>query len=161
MGDEGASLSRSDNERILSSLAGGEAPIGMKNVNVDADERSSILLTFTGGGHSVEFSFTSDEGLDDRSYGIEMGISGGFELGNWVEVGFAIDPGPKYKLEGEHKSAFSRTIGHQRTFAWNKNGRVVSKYVLGDPQFGDKFVLSVGRRSSFRHPGLRDDGRSK
>ena len=77
MGDEGASLSRSDNERILSSLAGGEAPIGMKNVNVDADERSSILLTFTGGGHSVEFSFTSDEGLDDRSYGIEMGISGG------------------------------------------------------------------------------------
>ena len=73
-------------------------------MNVDADERSSILLTFTGGGHSVEFSFTSDEGLDDRSYGIEMGISGGFELGNWVG-GFAIDPGPKYKLEGEHKSA--------------------------------------------------------
>ena len=162
MGDEGASLSRSDNERILSSLAGGEAPIGMKNVNVDADERSSILLTFTGGGHSVEFSFTSDEGLDDRSYGIEMGISGGFELGNWVEVGFAIDPGPKYKLEGEHKSAFSRTIGHQRTFAWNKNGRVVSKYVLGDPQFGDKFVLSVGADRRFGTPVFATmGGRSK
>ena len=92
MGDEGSSLSRDDNERILASLTGGEAPIGMKNVNVDADESSAILLTFTGGGHSVEFSFTSDEGLDDSSYGIEMEVSGGFELGNWLEAETTVRP---------------------------------------------------------------------
>ena len=162
MGDEGSSLSRDDNERILASLTGGEAPIGMKNVNVDADESSAILLTFTGGGHSVEFSFTSDEGLDDSSYGIEMEVSGGFELGNWVESEMTFDPGPEYKLEGEHKNAFSRSVGHERTFAWNKRGHVVSKYVLGDPEFGDKFVLSVGADLRFGTPVFATmGGRSK
>jgi len=162
MGDEGSSLSRDDNERILASLAGGEAPIGLKNVNVDEDERGSILLTFTGGGHSVEFSFTSDEGLDDSSYGIEMEISGGFELGNSFEFSTKFDPGPTFKFEGEHKNAFSRSVGHERTFAWNKRGRVVSKYVLGDPEFGDKFVLSVGADLRFGTPVFATmGGRSK
>ena len=162
MGDEGSSLSRDDNERILASLTGGEAPIGMKNVNVDADESSAILLTFTGGGHSVEFSFTSDEGLDDSSYGIEMEISGGFELGNWLEAETTVKPGPTYKLESEYKNAFSRSVGHERTFAWNKRGHVVSKYVLGDPEFGDKFVLSVGADLRFGTPVFATmGGRSK
>jgi hypothetical protein len=54
-------LEATDTSRILASLTGGTGPQGMANGGDTNPPYSEIFLSFSGGGHALEFTFKSDD----------------------------------------------------------------------------------------------------
>ena len=133
-------------KRVFSSLTGIAGPSGM----VGGNNSEAVLLTFSGGGASLEFSFTSNELIYDSVW----------------EIGFSLDGNYKYSGEGEYGSEepfvlqilgganmeFGREYSNDRSFQWNRHGVLTTKYSLGDEQNGDKFVVSVSGDKRFGTP---------
>jgi hypothetical protein len=150
MGDENAKLSGLDTNRVLASLTGGKGPIGMMDGSSSSD--GAILLTFSGGGNSLDFSFSSDEALAGQSYSVGLDFSGGFEAKASSKFHFKVEPGAEYDAQPSASGTFERSVSHDRAFMWNKRGHVTTTYSLGDEQYGDKFVVQVGADSRFGTP---------
>ena len=102
----------------------------------------------------MDFTFSSSEDVDGESYSVGLEISGGFELGGTYTQ--------ELKLEGSAvvesssslgaTASFSRSVGSERAFMWNKHGQLHVSYSLGDAEFGDKFVVKVGTDKRFGTP---------
>ena len=73
----------------------------------------SILLTFSGGGHSLEFSFSSDEDLDGQAWEVQLGI----EVDRYEISGSAGTEPVKLSVKRASMS-WERSFGHERVFAW-------------------------------------------
>ena len=153
-----STLDAGDAERVIASLTGGQGRTGVRG----SAERADIFLTFSGGGNSMEFSFMSDESLSCSTYGFTMDVNGGFEAGGGWGAEVDLKPGPLYKFGAGAAASFERSIGRDRVFAWHKRGLTTTKYTLGDPDLGDKFVLKVGADKRFGTPIFETlGGRSK
>jgi hypothetical protein len=146
-----------DTSRILASLTGGTGPQGMA-IDGDANPpNSEILLSFSGGGHALEFTFKSDEEIEDYNSHVSFEIDG--------EVSFSRGFHQKLDLTGMYgednagyKYGWNRDFKHDRMFMWSKRGHVVTKYSLGDPEFGDKFVIGVASDKRFGTPVFSTKG---
>ena len=159
---EGSSLDAGSAERIVASLTGGTASTGVQNVGQAEGEKGDIFLTFSGGGHSMDFSFYSDEILSDSSYAVSLEVSGGFDVGGEFEIKSEVSPGFEVEFKTGAEASFERSIGRERAFAWNKRGLMTTTYTLGDPDLGDKFVVHVGADKRFGTPLFKTmGGRSK
>ena len=55
-----------------------------------------------------------------------------------------------HDLDGD--LTFNKYMNYDRSFAWNKHGRMSTMYSLGDPEIGDKFVVRVGADKRFGTP---------
>ena len=156
---ENQALSREDLEnRVTVSFTGGKAFTGMyKRGNASEFETDSILLTFSGGGHSVEYTFQSSESIVDNHYTLNVGlhaeaanehdIQWGGLLGFPIMLGLAIAG-----VDDKSTWTFTKDISYDRSFVWNKHGQVSTQYTLGDPHLGDKFVVQVGSDIRFGTP---------
>ena len=150
----------SDTSRIRASLMGGHGPDGM------SQREKPILLTFSGGGTSLDFTFSSRETLDSKAYEVDIGIEGGivmegessFKMKAFL---YGILRGVKTHLPMYH-SRYYRDFHRNRAFMWNKHGHMHTLYSLGDSEFGDKFVVHVNSDTRFGTPVfLTKGGRSK
>ena len=154
LGEDGAKIPWEDSTRILASMTGSDGPPGMKRTNATNDS-SGVLLTFSGGGQSMDFTFSTNEGIDDASYTVGLEISGGFELsGAYAQAVEFSAASVETKLSGALGAglSFSRSVSSERAFMWNKNGQLSISYSLGDPEYGDKFVVKVGTDRRFGTP---------
>ena len=121
----------------------------------EAEHNDTVLLTFSGGGTSLDFEFTSDEGVDGDGYESNIELSGGDEIGSRISAVHYINT---FGLDFEHFYGFgrsqtnARSISYDRAFAWTKNARMVSRYSLGDENAGDKFVVKVATDTRFGTP---------
>jgi hypothetical protein len=154
-------LEATDTSRILASLTGGTGPQGMANGGDTNPPYSEIFLSFSGGGHALEFTFKSDEIIEDYNSHVafeidgEVSFSGGYhQEGELTASGVGVywddNAGIKY--------GWNRDFRHDRMFMWSKRGHVVTKYSLSDPEFGDKFVISVSSDKRFGTPVFSTKG---
>ena len=143
-------ISPTDNTRIMASLMGGQGPTGFD------DSSGEVLLTFSGGGAALDFSFSSNEVLHDEAYEVDLGIEGGVKTtsdSHWDTEVTAIAFTNVMHLKGpDIDGHYHREFGRERAFMWNKRGLLTSHYTLGDPEYGDKFVVSVSSDARFGTP---------
>ena len=154
IGEDGEKIPWQDTSRILASMTGSDGPPGMKRAKA-ANDSGSVLLTFSGGGQAMNFTFSTREGIDVASYTVGLEISGGFELeGAYAKALQFSLASVETKLSGEFGAglSFSRSVASERVFMWNKNGHLSISYSLGDPEYGDKFVVKVGTDKRFGTP---------
>ena len=136
---EGNDFPVTDATRVSASFTGAEAMTGMVNRGGDSGEQP-ILLTFSGGGHALQFSFESEEVLDSNVYHIAYEFSGESRnsLGGEIKVHNIV------YLKGSLAATQSREFSTERVLAWTKTGKVATHYYLADADVADKFVVSVG-----------------
>ena len=121
----------------------------------------NIMLTFSGGGHATEYTFHSRENLggEDMSYSATVDASmydDRFFDGEFALAGVAI------QVETHKQENAKRELGVERAFSWAKYANMNVRYVLGDANFGDKFVVSVSSDRRYGSPMFRTiGGRSK
>lgn len=147
-------------DRVSASFTGGTAQSGMRvrgQSNPLEPHQDVLLLTFSGGGHSAEYSFSSAEKMSDDMYGIGVSVTATQHVEHEVEfgglIGMAINAG--LAAAGEDTSGdmtVTKTMTYDRSFAWNKHGSMSSSYTLGDPNIGDKFVVKVAADKRFGTP---------
>ena len=139
--------------RVQASFTGGKGPTGM----INSANEGVILLSFSGGGESTEYIFTSNENVDGQDYGFEMKLEGTAE--NSYEY-----TGSIYwvNAHGEEGASMEKSVSASRMFGWAKYERTSTLYALGDPDMGDKFAVRVQSDSRFGTPVfLTKGGRSK
>jgi len=145
--------------RLVASFTGAKAKSGMRvrGNKAGVPHEDTILLTFSGGGHALEYSFSSEEKLSDTHYGISVSLSGetinSFSMTNEGLIGTAVNIGLMLAgVDTEGKSTFGKEMAYDRTFAWNQHGSISTFYSLGDPHVGDKFVVQVAADTRFGTP---------
>jgi hypothetical protein len=141
-------LSATDASRIMASLTGSSAKTGMHVRGSPESAEESILLTFSGGGQTLDFTFTSKEGLGGESWNLGMSFDGSADN----KFKFGVDIKNVFGYGIELAASQERQLSTERVFAWNKKGSVTASYSLADDDFGDKFVVSVGTDKRFGTP---------
>jgi len=152
IGEEGSDFTTKpeDSTQVISSMTGGSA-----RTAISKDEKTKVMLTFSGGGSTIEFSFNSHEANADYKSHITFKFDGGEDFsGGFHREGELSSPfgGLYYDDDVGLKYGWAREVAHDRTFFWNKYGFLTTKYSLGDPEYGDKFVVSVGSDKRFGTP---------
>ena len=159
--DAASALEAIDKSRILASLTGGTGPQGMANGDDSNPPDSEILLSFSGGGHALEFTYKSDDLIEDYNSHVafeidgEVSFSGGYHQDGGVTAGSV---GVYWDDNAGVTYGWNRDFRHDRMFIWSKRGHVVTKYSLADPEFGDKFVISVSSDKRFGTPVFSTKG---
>ena len=147
-------------DRVVASFTGGVAQTGMR-VRGQSDtlqpHSDTLLLTFSGGGTTAEYTFSSSEKLSEDMFSLGVSVSAKqrvqheLELGGPIGMGIAIGMSAAGRdLDGD--LTFNKYMNYDRSFAWNKHGRMSTMYSLGDPEIGDKFVVRVGADKRFGTP---------
>ena len=130
--------------RSLSSFTGAPGPNGMYG------NESAVFLSFSGGGSSMDFSFTSDEDLYGSSWSIAFDVEGGIVFK--ASMSTELEKPAKLGTETGAEAEYGRHFGNERSFQWNRRGQLTTTYSLMDDQYGDKFVISVGGDKRFGTP---------
>ena len=146
--------------RVVASFTGGQASTGMKVTTTATDgvaDKGSLLLTFSGGGHTADYSFSSNEKIADLHYSLGVQLSAkqsnkykielGGLIGTIVQLAMALGG-----VDDEAVYTFQKSFDEDRTFAWNRHASLKTLYSLGDAQVGDKFVVQVGEDVRFGTP---------
>lgn len=149
MGETG-DLRATDPSRLMASLTGTPGPTGMlqKDAVASGGEEETIYLTFGGGGHALEFSFSAKESINRDAFAYSLDFDASAE--NTNNMKFSGSPIPT--IEFNRATDIARTLSTDRIFAWNKYGTMTTVYSLADPDYGDKFVLKVGSDARFGTP---------
>jgi len=144
---EDASINMNDTKRVDASFTGRMGPRGYSTTDSNGPADEAILLSFSGGGASTEYIFSSNENVDGQDYAWTLSLDGSAENGYSFAGSIAIVKG--------HVGAttdMSKSVSKSRAFAWAKYEHMSTMYSLGDPDFGDKFVLQVSSDKRFGSP---------
>jgi hypothetical protein len=156
---EAMNIDASDPSRVAASFTGAEANTGLLNFGQNLSEtvKGHILLSFSGGGSSADYSFSSDESISDDHYSLGVSMHGvstnDYNLELDGIVGFIVEFAMGAAgVDTKATDTFEKKIGYDRSFAWNRHGHLSTLYTLGDPHFGDKFVIQVASDKRFGTP---------
>ena len=116
---------------------------------------SNIRLTFTGGGHALEFSTSISQEIDGASWGWALSVSDEKSHSTSASVGVGA-----FSIGAGNSVSQGESIDIDRLFAWNKFGVMETSYSLGDPDHGDKFVVQVKHDNRFGTPIFQTVGGS-
>ena len=116
-------------------------------------KETPVYLTFSGGGHNLEFAASTSENID----------SWGYEWSFEVEMSSSSDMGESHGISIHGRSdasseAKSKSAEVEHAMAWAKYGNLETSYVLGDPDPFDKFVIQVSTDKRFGTPLFRTIG---
>ena len=138
--------------RVVASFTGAHGKKGFND-----DNEAQMLLTFSGGGHNVDYTYEIEESSSDREYTLHVSLNAeasneyeielGGLLGNLMNFGMMIAG-----IDNDGKDVFKKEMSYARTFVWNYHGQLSVLYSLGDSDFRDKFVVQVGSDSRFGTP---------
>ena len=152
VGEGAQTLRPTETKRVIASLTGGSGPIGMDIGDDTNPSEQQILLSFSGGGHSLDFTFTSNEAITEYLSHVTFAIEGEVSFKAGAELDYDLVPGVLFETHTGAKFGWSRNHEHDRMFVWNKYGHLTTTYSLGDSQYGDKFVVSVASDARFGTP---------
>jgi len=155
-----ASFSMSDSALVDASMFGGETLFGFSgtdrniastkknNANsADAPSEQSIYLTFSGGGHSMQFSSSISSNIDSSGESYTFEIED--EVSNSANLEFRVF-GPLGEISGG--SSGTKSVSKERAMAWAKYGDLEVTYTFGDADPYDKFVVHVNFDKRFGTP---------
>ena len=113
----------------------------------------NIYLTFSGGGHALEFNSAISSNIDSWGYSWVIEGEAGSGEGYEMETAVSIVTGA-----AEHHDNKGKSASLERTMAWAKYGNLEVSYSLGDPDPYDKFVVAVSTDKRFGTPIFRTIG---
>jgi len=144
-------------QRLQASFTGGKALTGMRDRGGDeSNSAKDMLITFSGGGHAVDYAFLSEQSVEDR-YGVGVSFSGEaknkYKLDLGGLIGYAVMIGMMLGgIDSEGTNTFTKSIENTTYFMWNSRNATSTLYSLGDPELGDKFIIKVGADKRFGTP---------
>ena len=146
---------------IDASMYGSKAPFSFSGGNTHDPKMNpsskgpeqSIYLTFSGGGHALEFHSDLSSNIDGFSYSWAIEAEGGFGGSRSGEYSVSIVDGEDNTGWGKGKS-----IALEHAVAWSKYGDLEVSYTLGDGDPYDKFVVQVLSDKRFGTPIFRTIG---
>ena len=112
-----------------------------------ATSDANIYLTFSGGGHALEFSTSISSNID--SYGYSWTLEAESQITNNMDTelsGFIA-----YSNWHFHDTG-GKSVALEHAMAWAKYGELETSYTLSDPEHGDKFVIQVKFDKRFGTP---------
>jgi len=150
-----ANFSMSDSTLVDASMFGGDTSFGFTgdNGNIASTkaekgaEEEPVYITFSGGGHSMQFSSSISSNIDSS------GESYTFEIEDEV-ANSANFEAVLFGIAGEISggSGGTKLISKERAMAWAKYGDLEVTYTLGDADPYDKFVVHVNFDKRFGTP---------
>ena len=150
-------VSGSDYARVYGSFTGSVGPTGLSSNDPSAPTEDVILLSFSGGGPTTEYIYSTNEVVADAYYAINMNLDATAENSFAMAVSVLVAKGQYSK-----GSAFSKSFSRNLAFSWSHYEHMSAMFALGDPEHGDKFVLHVASDKRFGTPVfMTQGGRSK
>jgi hypothetical protein len=114
-----------------------------------------VYLTFSGGGHTLEFSSSISSNID--SWGYSWSFEAEAEISNkWDTSGSLSLATAEFNINDAH----GKSASMEHAMAWAKYGDLEVKYALGDGDPFDKFVIQVSADKRFGTPIFRIIGGS-
>ena len=112
-----------------------------------------IYLTFSGGGHVLEFTSSIEDRIDGMGYG--WNFKADAEAKTDVDMEFEI-----MIIEGkmDQTTLYGKNAGIEHVMAWAKYGELSTTYSLGDSDPFDKFVIKVATDKRFGTPIFKTIG---
>ena len=107
----------------------------------------NVYLTFSGGGHALEFSSSISDNID--SWGYSWTLEAESEVTNNMDIGVTV--AVAYTNWHYHDSG-GKAVALEHAMAWAKHGELETSYTLSDPEHGDKFVIQVKFDKRFGTP---------
>ena len=151
------SVSGSDYARVYGSFTGNVGPTGLTSDDPSAPTEDIILLSFSGGGPTTEYVYSTNENVDGVEYAINMNLDATAENAFSMEMAVIVAKG-QYSFGNSFSKSFSRNLA----FSWSHYEHMSAMFALGDPEHGDKFVLHVASDKRFGTPVfMTQGGRSK
>ena len=118
-----------DSSMVDASLFGGQAQFGFDAESqpiTSGHEKQDVYLSFSGGGHNLEFSSSIESNIDSYGYSwsmeAEAGVSASFDFN--LAYGF-------WELETELGDNYGKSIAEEKVLAWAKYGEMEVTYSLG------------------------------
>ena len=154
------SIGNMDSSMVDASLFGGQAQFGFtgdteSTPTISDQGKQDVYLSFSGGGHNLEFSSSIESNIDSYGYSWSMEAEGSVSASTDfnMAVGF-------WELEAELADTYGKSIGQEKVLAWAKYGEMEVTYTLGDDDPYDKFVIQVSNDKRFGTPLFRTIGGS-
>ena len=108
---------------------------------------TSELITFAGGGTTLEFTSSVSSNIDSNGYSwsieSEAMVKNNFD--NEFTIGF-VEGGSHFH------QGYGKTSSVEHASAWAKHGDIETMYALGDPDPLDKFVIQISTDSRWGTP---------
>ena len=159
------SIGNMDSSMVDASLFGGQAQFGFTGDTESGDTESTptisdqgkqdVYLSFSGGGHNLEFSSSIESNIDSYGYSWSMEAEGSVSASTDFNMAVGV-----WELEAELADTYGKSIGQEKVLAWAKYGEMEVTYTLGDDDPYDKFVIQVSNDKRFGTPLFRTIGGS-
>jgi len=143
---------------VDASVFGSEAQFGFtgKYNSVPAisiGEKQDVYLSFSGGGHNLEFTSSIESNIDSYGYSWSMEAEGSVSATGDFSVGLSF-----VEADAELADSYGKSIGQDRAMAFAKYGEMEVAYTLGDGDPYDKFVIQVSNDKRFGTPVFKTIG---
>ena len=110
-------------------------------------------MTFSGGGHALEFTTGISENIDSWGYGWSIGVDASNSNSHNLDFGISI-----ISTVFSLASTDSKSANVEHVMAWAKHVNLETWYVLGDPDPFNKFVIQISTDKRFGTPLFRTIG---
>ena len=121
--------------------------------SLNGDAPVDIYLTFSGGGHSLDFSSSVSSLID--SYGYSWTFSGDALVRTNHDTSASAS---WFTSEFEYHDIYGKDASIERAMAWGKHGDLEVEYSLGDDDPFDKFIIHVSSDKRFGTPLFKTIG---
>jgi len=146
---------------VDASVFGSKASFGFGGKNekdpkldpISTGSEQSIYLTFSGGGHALEFSSDVTSNIDSWGYSWAFEYGGDIYEDLLLKIGLSAK---EYEVDWQTKD--EKSIALEHAMAWAKFGNLEVSYSLGDPDPYDKFVVAVSQDKRFGTPIFKTIG---
>ena len=104
-----SSVSGSDYARVYGSFTGNVGPTGLTSDDPSAPTEDIILLSFSGGGPTTEYVYSTNENVDGVEYAINMNLDATAENAFAMAMAVIVAKG-KYSFGNSFSKSFSRNL---------------------------------------------------
>jgi hypothetical protein len=132
---------------------GGGVGLDPKKDPMPKGKSQDIYLTFSGGGHVLEFTSSIEDRIDGMGYGWNFKADAEAKTDINMEYEIMI-------LEGamDQTTLYGKNAGIEHAMTWAKYGELSTTYSLGDSDPFDKFVIKVATDKRFGTPMFKTIG---
>jgi len=146
---------------IDASMFGSQAKFSFRGGNdidpwrdpMPSGKSQDIYLTFSGGGHVLEFTSSIEDRIDGMGYGWNFKADAEAKTDVWMEYEIMIKEGAM-----DQTTLYGKNAGIEHVMTWAKYGELSTTYSLGDPDPFDKFVIKVATDKRFGTPMFKTIG---
>ena len=143
---------------VDASVFGSEAQFGFtgshnSDPTISRGEKQDVYLSFSGGGHNLEFSSSIESNIDGYGYSWSMEAEGSVSASGDFSVALSV-----FEAEAELADTYGKSVGQEKAMAFAKYGEMEVTYTLGDGDPYDKFVVHVSSDKRFGTPVFKTIG---